>query len=446
MVDFAKVWNWYSRESVQKALIEAGKNREVVSVFKDGAYGKRPDVIQYPADVTQAVAEGTVAFHGSVERWNQPMKLDVGMTKVELDNLRQGWDILLDPDVKDFEIAKLVVKQIFEMFKDHGVTNYSCKFTGGKGFHIGLPFESLPEKINLQPTNTLYPDLLQKIIEYTKWYINDQLKDELLALDTPENIAQRIGKTVNDIVGPDGIEPFKIVTMDIFSSRHLFRLPYSLHETSLLVSLPIKPENIDKFQREHASPEKVKVEEKFLIPKVALHDAEGLVIEALDWFAKHKVDIKETLPKERKFVKVRDVPEEYFPPCIREVILKGLADGRKRSTFVLINFLRNMGWDAEKIEKRLTEWNEKNYPPLRANYLRTQLRWHLRQDRNLLPPNCDNAQFYQDTKVCMPDEICKGGTDKIMLKNPVNYPFKKMGRLQKKLEKRSLSKEVKTKE
>lgn len=418
------IWNWYSRESVQKALLEVAQNREVVSVFRDGSFGKRPDMLQYPADIIQAIAEGTVAFHGSLERWSQPMKLDVGMTKQDLDSLRIGWDILLDPDVPDFEIAKITTKQIIEAFKDHGIKNYSVKFTGGKGFHIGISFESLPEKINFQSTNLLYPELLQKIICYIKWYIRDQLKDELLSLDTPVNLSQRIGKNLTEITSEDGIEPFKIISMDIFSSRHLFRLPYSLHESSLLVSLPINPKYIDKFEKEDARPEKAKVEEKFLVPK-ATGDAEALVIETLDWAEKYFVEVKEELPKPKTFVRVREIPEPYFPPCIKK-ILEGLSDGRKRATFILTNFLRNMGWSGEKIEKRLYEWNEKNYPSLRSNFLRGQLRWHFRQTRNLLPPRCDNETFYKAIGVCIPDAICKGGTEEITIKNPINYPFRKL--------------------
>ena len=435
MINFQAVWNWYSRESVQRAIVEIAKNREVVCVYRDGKFGKRPDLIQYPHDILQDVAEGTVSFHGSVERWEQPMKLDVGLTKMDLDSLRKGWDVFIDPDVADFEIGKIVTKQILEFFKDHGIKNYSVKYTGGKGFHIGIPFEALPENINMQPTAMQYPDILQKIIEYIKWYITDQLREGILTLDTPVNISQRVNKPIDKIVGKDGLDPFKIITLDIFSSRHLFRLPYSLHEKSLLVSLPIKPEDIDKFEKEQALPEKVKVEEKFLIPKFASHDAEVLVVEAMDWASKHKVEIKEELPKPVKQIKVREIHEEYFPPCIKG-ILNGLADGRKRSVFVMINYLRNVGWDAEKLEKRVMEWNEKNYPPLKPNYLRTQLRWHLRQNRNLLPPNCDNPSFYTDMKVCDPDVVCTGGTEKIVLKNPVNYPFRKMGRGQKKLEKK----------
>ena len=67
MVDFVQVWNWYSREKVRKAILEFAKNREVVSVFSDGSYGRRPDSLNYDGDILQAIAEGTVAFHSSVE-------------------------------------------------------------------------------------------------------------------------------------------------------------------------------------------------------------------------------------------------------------------------------------------------------------------------------------------------------------------------------------------
>ena len=421
MVDFVKVWNWYSRESVRRALVAVSKNREVVSVYKDLSFGKRPDTLQYEADVLQAVAEGTVAFHGSVERWSNPMLLDVGMSRSELDQIRVGWDLLIDPDVKDFEIAKVVTLQIIKALKDHGVKNIYVKYTGGKGFHIAVPFESFPKEINGVPTSKLYPELYQKIVEYLKWYLDEPLREALLELDTPNNLSQRVGKSLKEIVGDKGIEPFKIVTMDIFGSRHLFRLPYSLNEKTLLVSLPLDPDDIKTFEKEDARIEKAKVEKDFLISPKYVGDAEGLVIEALDWYSKHRKEEKVMVTPEhtkREIRKGRKIPEEFFPPCIKK-ILQGLSDGRKRSIFVLVTFLRNAGWSLEEIEKRMKEWNENNKPPLRESYLRTQLRWHFRQDRNLLPPNCDNKIFYKDIGVCEPDDICNSG-----IKNPINYPYK----------------------
>lgn len=421
-----KVWNWYSRESVQKALLEVGKNREVVSVYKDGQFGKRPNVLQYTGDVAQEVANGALSFHCSVERWHQPMNLTAGQTKAELDQLRSAWDILIDPDVPDFEIAKAVVKQVVEAFKDYGVTNFSLKYTGGKSFHIGIPFESLPEKINLQPTALQYPDLLHRIIEFLKWYIRDQLKDALLELDTVESIAQRVGKGTKDITHPDGyIEPYnvvKLVSYDIFSSRHLFRMPYALHEKTFLVSVPLSPQTLEKFEKEFAQPEKVKVEEKFLQQKVSAHDAEALVVDALDWASKYIVEVKAELPKPFAARKFPPIPEQMFPPCIKR-ILQGMTDGRKRSVFILINFLRNMNWSPEDIEKKIMEWNEKNYPPLRTNYIRSQLRWHFRQqERTLLPPNCDNENFYKAMGL---HELC-AELHAQNVKNPVNWPLRQL--------------------
>jgi hypothetical protein len=431
-VGFSKVRNYYSRTDVQKAILEVSKNREVVSVFKDGSFGKRPDILQYPADLVQAAKAGAVAFHGSVERWQQPMKLDAGMTKQQLDELRIGWDIYIDVDVKDFDIAKVAVKQIIKALTEHGIRNYSIKFTGGKSFHIGVPFETMPERMNMKPVAQQYPELLEKIIGYIKWYISEPLKEELLALATPIDLANRVGKNLGDVVGADGIEPFKLISMDVFSSRHLFRLPYSLHEKSLLVSLPLQLKDIDSFSKEMANPETVKVVEKFLIAKAKSHESQALIVEALDWASKYMEEREEQLPRPKFEAVMKKIPLEHFPPCVH-AILNGLADGRKRSAFILINFLRNMGWSAEEIDRALTDWNEKNYPPLRTNYLRTQLRWHMRQDRNLLPPNCDNPNFYVNFGVCLPDGVCRGGTDKITIKNPINYAFRKLKREQRNL-------------
>ena len=418
MVDFIKVWNWYSRESVRRALLEVAKNREVVCVYKDFSFGKRPDTLQYEGDVLQAIAEGTVAFHGSVERWSNPMDLDVGMTRAQLDEMRIGWDMLIDPDVKDFEIAKIVTKVIVKALEDHGIKNICVKYTGGKGFHIAVPFESFPEVVNGVETRKLYPELYQKLIEYLKWYTKDVLKEELLSLDTPNGISQRIGKPLSEIVDENGLNPFKVITMDIFGSRHLFRLPYSLNEKTMLVSLPIDIDDIDSFEKEDAKIEKVKVEKKFLVSPKHKGDAEGLVIEALDWYSRHHKEVYVSDEMRVKKARIgRKIPEEYFPPCIKNM-LNGLTDGRKRAIFVLVTFLRNVGWDIEDIEKRIYAWNKNNNPPLRESYIRSQLRWHFRQSRNLLPPNCDNDNFYKSIGVCKPTNTCE------RIKNPINYPYR----------------------
>jgi len=422
---FSKVWEYYSRKDVQKALIEAAKNREVVGVFSNGNFGNRPNTLLYPADIMEMVKQGVVSFHGSVERWSNPMALEAGLIKEEMDKLRIGWDLIIDPDCPDFEISKLATKLIVKALEDHGIKSYSIKLTGGKSFHIGLPFESFPEKVNFQETRLLYPDLPRKIIEYLKYYVKEELKEELLGLDNPVAIAKRVGKSIEEVVDKDGLDPFKVVQIDslVISPRHLFRLPYSLHEKSLLVSLPIKKSQLDKIEKDAARPENVKVELEFLKRDLKFKEAGSLLIEALDWAEKFKIE-PEKIKYVRKRRRIREIPKSLFPPCILK-ILNGLSDGRKRSVFILINFLRNMGWEWEKIEKEINEWNERNKPPLPSRYIRTQLRWHARQERNLLPPNCDNKNFYVDFGVCLPDNICKSN-GLITIKNPINYPFRKM--------------------
>ena len=422
MINFQSVWNYYSRESILKAIVEVAKDREVVSVFRDGRFGKRPNILQYPQDVVQEVAEGTIAFHGSLERWYQPMKLDVGMTRPDLDKLRYAWDVFIDIDVKDFDIAKIAAVQIIEALRDHGVQSHAVKFTGGSSFHIGIPFESIPPKINMLATSQQYPEMLQKIIHFLKWYVNESLQEEILAWATPQEISQRLQKPLQQFSSEQGIDPFKIISMDIFGSRHLFRLPYSLHESSGLVSLPIKPSQVEKFEKEQALSEKVKVEEKFLVPLTHMKDSEALVVEALDWASKHIVEVKEELPRPFEARQLKVINEKYFPPVITKIMQNGLVDGRKRAVFVLITFLRNMGWDVDRIEKTVMEWNEKNVPPLRTAYVRGQLRWHFRQDRMLLPPNCDNALFYEAMGVWTDaKQLLEAG-----MKNPINYPFRMM--------------------
>lgn len=430
-MSFQKAWNYYSREDVQQALLEVAKDREVVSVYKDGNFGKRPNIIVYPQDILQEVKQGAIAFHGSVERWKQPMKLTSGLLKEEMDKLRKGFDVLIDIDVKDFELAKIATKQIIEALEDHGVKNYSCKFTGGKSFHVGVCYEALPKKINFKETFLLYPELPQKLIEYLKYYCKEKLRDKFLEFGNPFDIAKRVGKNLGEIVDEDGVNPWKIVEIDsmLISARHLFRLPYSLHEKSLLVSLPLELRDLDKFQKEDARPENLKVRTKFLQVKRDIEDARDLVVEALDWASKQKEIVEPIKPRRMIKRKLRKISVDLFPPCISKILL-GLPDGRKRSVFILINFLRNMGWKWEEIEKKLYEWNEKNTPPLRRNYIRTQLRWHIKQERNLLPPNCDNSTFYRSPtmNVCNPDVTCKDRNDKIIIKNPVVYPFKKLKR------------------
>lgn len=413
-----EIYNYYSRPDVQQAILKVSEKREVIGVFKDGAFSTRPNTLRYPKDIMSQVRGGAVAFHGSLERWSNPMA--VGSENYE--SGRAGWDLILDMDCKDTEHGKVAVVVFLEALKRHGVVGVSVKFTGGTGFHIGVPWESLPQTVDYRPASEQYPELARKIVLYLKNFSREHLERALLKRWSAEELAEKTGRQVGEIFTNDGIDPFKIVEVDpvLISPRHLFRMPYSLHEKTHLVSLPLGPDRLEDFRKEDAEPSKINTGTGFL-DSYAEGEASALIIEAVDWAARQKRGRGKKALRHISFR--RAVPIELAPPCIKN-IAKGLADGKKRSLFILINYLSSLGWGWEEIEHFLAEWNEKNRPPLVESYLRGQVRWHMNRKKTTPPPNCSSRGYYDDFGVCMPDEACGG--NKKSIKNPVNYAIKKL--------------------
>jgi len=193
-------------------------------------------------------------------------------------------------------------------------------------------------------------------------------------------------------------------------------MPYSLNEKTGLASIVIKPEQIKDFHPGWAKPDRVFP--KQFLPKPEDNEAKELLLQALDWQKNQKKDHPEKeRNKERVYeeIDVSEIKEENYPPCIK-LILSGLKqDGRKRTLFVLIGFLKSIGLNSEQIKEKILDWNKRNYKPLKENYLLTQLEWSSRQIEKRLPPNCNLTQYYQDLGICQPDSLCA------KIKNPINY-------------------------
>ncbi|MEK6831123.1 MAG: hypothetical protein AABX77_03785, partial [Nanoarchaeota archaeon] len=222
----------------------------------------------------------------------------------------------------------------------------------------------------------------------------------------------------------------------LVSSRHLFRMPYSLHEKTALSSIVIDKNDIENFQIMDAKPFKVKVKNFYPVPRQ--EEAKELLLQALDWHEQKQ--IQETIIKEKKdsishksnmrFDNAKPVgnykdykkitipapSEDILPPQIK-IILKGIKqDGRKRALMILISFFKSLGVSDNDIEKRIFEWNEKNYKPIKKGYILSQLNWYKKNER--LPPNFDNP-IYKDIGVDKPDKLA------METKNPVSYAVKK---------------------
>ncbi len=404
-----QILKYYSQDDLLDYYMELSKKREFCGTYHSGSFTKRPGMVSYPRDIVEMVKSGVVSFHLSVEHWSNVTQLSPG----NYDRLRTGWDLVCDIDSSlGIQEAKIAARLIIECVKKYGVEHPSLKFSGRRGFHVGIPFHAFPEEINYKPTEKKYPEIPRAVASFIKKEIRDDLLAKLIELKgSVKELFEGLEKV-------EKLDPFYFVEMEKdWGERHLFRAPYSLHPKTWLVSMPLRLKDLKGFQPEHASPQNVVVKKRFLAG-AEKGEASDLLTEALDWWAENKKK-KKRKPK-RKIKFKRKVDKKFFPPCIKN-IMKGLRDGMHRSTFTLIAYLRLMNWKWEEIEKAMVEWNKKNSPPLPESYLSSQLKWHARQTREILPANCDNEQFFGSIGICKPDNLCK------KVKNPASYPFRKLG-------------------
>ncbi len=163
----ADALTYYSRKDVQEQILAAALDREVGIRYGD-SFGKRPDVLMHARDVLEAAKQGATSFHISEERWSNPLSLDTGMSKGELDELRSGWDLIIDIDCPYWDYAKIITHLVIEVLNEHGIESVSCKFSGNKGFHIGVPFEAFPESFSASatPAAQLFPDGTRRVLSY----------------------------------------------------------------------------------------------------------------------------------------------------------------------------------------------------------------------------------------------------------------------------------------
>lgn len=414
-MDISISLKYYKQKEVQEAMLKCADNKEI-GVFLEGKFfSKRPDILKYPKDILEFAKNGATSFHCSEENWSNPLQLNPTLKRNELDELRIGWDLIIDIDSKFLEYSKIASDLIVQAIKYYDIKSFSVKFSGNHGFHLAVPFEAFPETVNEQQVKNLFPEGPRRIAAHLKRMIKPFLAKKILELDGINKLVSKTGLKKEELITNGELDPFSFVGIDtiLISSRHLFRMPYSLNEKSGLVSIPIKPESILSFEKENASPKSISFEMDFLNRSLARKgEARKLFLQAFD----------ETVEKEAVVKKESGefegsstaVPEQYFPPCIK-LVLQGLKDGRKRSIFILANFLRCCGWEYSQIEKFLAEWNKKNAEPLRDVNIQGHLRYHKKMNKKVLPPNCLNKAYYVDMGICRPDGFCA------KIKNPVNY-------------------------
>ncbi len=415
------ILNHYKRRDVQEEILALAESREVSIRYATGNYGKRPDIIQYPDEILALAKQGASSFHASEERWHDPLSLKPGLTAKELDSNRKGWDLILDIDCPYFELSKICATVLSNTLESYDVP-FSVKFSGSSGFHLGVAFETFPETINSKPIEHMFPDAARKIAAYLTHSIKNPLATAFLKQYTIEDISKITNRLQEELLENNQLNPFTLLKIDtvLISSRHLFRMPYSLNEKSGLISLPLKPSDIPSFEKDQAHPDRFTIAPfRFLENKQGT--TRSLFIAAMD----HATSIKtledqqrQSKQSERPHIQSTEfIPETLFPPCMHH-LMKGIEDGKKRALFAAVNFLKHMSWPQKQIEDYLLAWNRNNPKPLRDADILNHISYHMKKEL-ILPPNCDNMDYYKGIGICHPDNLCRKIT------NPVAYSLRK---------------------
>jgi len=492
--------SYYSRKDVQEAIFSFCKHRESVASFNYEYWGKRPDCFDYSTDILNSARQGATSFHCSEELWGNPLDINTDMTQGQYNEIRTGWDFLIDIDSPFLDYGKIAARLLIAELERHGIRNYGIKFSGSKGFHIIVPFKAFPKEVHGEKTSDMFPEWPRMIAGYLFDRIRGPMNDEILKLTSREKLEEkgelvseslcpqcgkptekkRIGKYVcqdkvrckgelesmksnrkgmvcsncygkmdrvsereidfcegcklntaniearassyGGVLREEKIE-FKMedtikstedaVDIVLVSSRHLFRAPYSLHEKTSFASIVIGKEDIEDFKPTDADVLKLKTLKPFIRDCVP-GEARELLAEALDWG-------RENAPKEvaKKYdgaeldLKGLVITEEMYPPVIKNILEGIKADGRKRALSLVLSFFTSLEFPQGFIEEKINEWNKKNYHPLKAGYIKSQILWHVKNKR--MPPNYDKP-IYKEFGIKSPPEPG--------MKNPINYTIR----------------------
>jgi hypothetical protein len=193
--------SYYARKEVQQAMFEFCKHRETVANFNNKFFAKRPDTFDYPTDVVNAARQGATSFHCSEEIWDNPLDINTDMTPEQYNQIRTGWDFLIDIDSPYLDYGKIAADLIIKELESHGVKNIGIKFSGGKGFHIIIPFKAFPEEVGGELTKDHFPEWPRLIAGYLFKQIRATMNQKILKLTSREKLIEK-GELVTEHLCP----------------------------------------------------------------------------------------------------------------------------------------------------------------------------------------------------------------------------------------------------
>lgn len=137
------------------------------------------------------------------------------------DKIRWGFDFPIDFDSKNFTRVKKECIRIAEWFKENKIP-HSINFSGSKGFHVKIPWAMKVNGVLIYVLKNLcdvkeYPMLSRKLALMLKQELN------LKYLDT-----------------------------SLYDKAQVIRTPYTLHQKTELICLPLSHDELRSFKKSHA--------------------------------------------------------------------------------------------------------------------------------------------------------------------------------------------------
>jgi hypothetical protein len=167
----------YLRRDVASAIADECENREVAVRFVD-RFGKRPERIDTAPEVFEFSRSAATSFHISEELWSDPLTIETGMSERDTREKRIGWDLIIDVDCPDWELSKTIARCMLNALDSYGIRTRSIKFSGNKGFHIGVPTEAFPVTITTDTdtyrTSDLFPDVTRIMLKLLAQRVADE--------------------------------------------------------------------------------------------------------------------------------------------------------------------------------------------------------------------------------------------------------------------------------
>lgn len=206
---------YYARKDIQQAMFDFCKNRETVPNFNMEYFGKRPDALDYPSDIFNSAKNGATSFHCSEELWQNPLEISKDMTPGQLNELKIGWDFLIDIDSKYLDYSKIAAKLIIQVLEYNGLKNMGIKFSGSKGFHLIVPWKAFPKELNGAKTKDMFPEWPRAIAGYIFELIKEPMNKEIMNLTSREDL-EKTGELISAHICPKCGNPAEAKEITIY--------------------------------------------------------------------------------------------------------------------------------------------------------------------------------------------------------------------------------------